>query len=240
MAFPADAATLLGRNKSNTQYKNDLNLESKLQSTWHMHSTKHSDLDAAVVDRKTNLRAIKNKIDVMGDLSWGRRYDIDGVPVTEPFWEPTLNKMVYPDQSGRVQTLNGDIIAEIEKAHDEREKHVDDLVKKCLIDDELTSTILGFPKDRWLNDIAKDGKDGGYTMSDEMKKLNCQIEYLKSLPTGSKEQTMGVSKLRFVIDKRLEMINIKNLRRGMDENHKNNDRLGQDDAANMVAPKTVA
>ena len=67
-------------------------------------------------------------------------------------------------------------------------------------EDEDAATLLGFTPDQWKNKIACANGEGLAGMSDEMKKLDCQLSIIRGYPTGSVLQTQALSKLRFICE----------------------------------------
>ena len=112
--------------------------------------------------------------------------------------------VVMPDMpDGKFKKVNETWYNANIQALKEFEKRVDDEMEERVLSDSLNATVMGLSPQQY-NDILKP-KGGLQGMSPEMVAIDGRVVTIRSTPPGI-EQTRMLSKLRFLVSKRLTNI----------------------------------
>lgn len=136
----------------------------------------------------------------------------DGNPITQPYLDGD-GEVVFPNKDGDVRAINGGFLSMMKEIHDNLENKIDQAMEFCIIDDEMARFVMGINKDDWkkyTNKMSK-AESEALGMSEELGDIQCDITYIKSLPSGSISQTQSLSKLRHLVRIHIKNINIKGL-----------------------------
>ena len=109
--------------------------------------------------------------------------------------------IILPDDKGRFRKINQEWLDRIRDTFLAKQKLVDANMEYLVTQsDEDAATCLGYTQSQWDN-VAKKG--GGLPgMSQEMADIDCHLSVIRGYPTSSVLQTQGLSKIRFICDKR--------------------------------------
>ncbi|MDP2059186.1 MAG: hypothetical protein Q8J97_05555, partial [Flavobacteriaceae bacterium] len=170
----------------------------------------HGSIESNIAQRAEVFKSLDNLVNGGGDkITFVTVSGEDGNPIKIPYVGEDGN-LVFPNDEGVVRSINGGYLARWKEINDQVEDKIDDVMEFCIISDDLARFVLGLSEDRW-NELCAVGGGEDIGMSKELAKLECDMTYIKSLPSGSISQTQALSKLRFIVRKHLRNVNIKNL-----------------------------
>jgi hypothetical protein len=133
----------------------------------------------------------------------------DGKAKTAPF--EFGGTVVRPDKDGNVRITDQgkiDIIRQIDAHRKQRTNEIMEIVR---LGDDIASYVFGMDPTTWENYCKVNGPvPAGVKMHDDLKKLDCTVAYINSLPP-SLTQTQSVAKLRKLTEHFEKNVNIENL-----------------------------
>lgn len=193
-------------------------------------ASNHGSTEANIAQREEMVKHINNFLQGGGDqVTYMTLSGQNGKAISHPYVDGETGELIYPNENGLVRSINGDYLDRWKEINEQVENRIDDVMEYCIVSDELAAFTLGIKKNDWDTLCAKKGKLPG--MSDEMAELACSIKYIKSLPSGSVNQTMSLSKLRYIVREHLRNVNIKRL--------VSKKKMAQDVTKGDLVPKTV-
>lgn len=115
-----------------------------------------------------------------------------------------------PDENGVVRLTDQANINMAMKIKKYRIKRVDDMMDIAMMGDDMASYVFGVPFDQWIEECNSGGSPRGVNMHDDLRRLDCTIEYIESLPP-SITQTQSIAKLRKIVEHYEKNVNIEGL-----------------------------
>lgn len=122
------------------------------------------------------------------------------------------DKTYHPDEKGIVRITDQakiDMFLEIDKYRRER---TDKLMDICRLGDDIAAYVFGMSEENWKEMCRGTNPvlPPGLNMHEDLKKLDCTLEYINSLPP-SMTQTQSVAKLRKIVEYFEKNVNIEGL-----------------------------
>lgn len=152
---------------------------------------------SAVAHETQQLKQIDNLInDSVSDELVFNVKNKDGSARTTAF--PLFGKVMKPDKDGDVRITDTGKLALAKQIADYRKAETNKLLEYVRLGDDIACYIFGVDYDTWKAWTKKDGCPDGCNMDDSLKVLQCNIEYIESLPP-SLTQTQSVAKLRKIV-----------------------------------------
>ena len=155
-------------------------------------------------------KMVNNSVDDELVFSVGSR-DATGkvVPKTAPF--EFGGKVLRPNEKGLIRITDQGKIDVVTQIAEYRKKRTNDLMEKVRLGDDVAAYIFGLGNDEWAGMCKANGAlPSGLKMHDDLKKLDCSVEYINSLPP-SLTQTQSVAKLRKIVEFYEKNVNIEHL-----------------------------
>jgi hypothetical protein len=140
-------------------------------------------------------------------------------------------EVMRPDAKGIVRITDktkADQAKYLKKFHNDR---IDSLMAYALVSDDLSSYIFGVPLTDWQTQAGPNGCPEGCNMSDEMKKLDCRVDTIESMPP-SIAQTQAIAKLRKMVGWYQKNVNLQGLTNN--EDFKSNIKDGHNNPTNIA------
>jgi hypothetical protein len=153
---------------------------------------------SAVAHETQQLKQIDNLInDSVSDELVFNVKNKDGSARTTAF--PLFGKVMKPDAKGDVRITDTGKLAFAKQIADYRKAETNKLMEYVRLGDDIACYIFGVnPENEWKAWTAKGGCPDGCNMDPTLRELQCNVEYIDSLPP-SLTQTQSVAKLRKIV-----------------------------------------
>lgn len=180
----------------------------------------HATADSSFADRDhiaTHVAAMQQAIG--SKWQYVARTDDDGVVDTQPYFDPDVGDMVYPDDKGRVRTVNQQYLDKMLEIENYIENKVDIMMSYCVASKDLCKDVLNLGEKEYFEILGPDasGRQVSEGMSREMAELDATIDSIKASPAASITQTAKISKLRWVCRQLRQRFAIRNMYRHVNE-----------------------
>lgn len=180
--------------------------------------------DASFADRQNidvHVAAMKQAIG--SKWQYVTRTDENGTDVSHPYFDPEIGEMVYPDDTGRVRSVNKQYLDKMLEIENYIEDKVDKIMTYAVVSEDMCKDILNLSDREYTAILAPVG--AGVSMGDaarqkdigmesrQMQELDGRIHNIKASPAGSISQTEKISKLRYVVRALRQRVAIRDLNR---------------------------
>ena len=169
---------------------------------------------SSIAHSAEQLKKIDNMVnnsvdDELNFMVQGRDASGNMVAKTTPF--EFGGKVFRPDDKGNVRLVDSGKIAMVTKIAAYRKERVNTIMNIVRLGDDIAAYIFGMKIGAWeaMCSTAATGADD-VKMSSELRKLNCTVEYINSLPP-SLTQTQSVAKLRKLVEHYERNVNLEDL-----------------------------
>ena len=192
-----------------------------------MGGRKHTDALSSVADRK-HVQSYIEQIEASLGEKWlyETRYDMNGDPITEPYYHPLTGDMVFPDKKGKIRILNHDYLQKQIEIETYIEDKVDNMMKKCVVSDQVCMDILNLDENEYILHLGKGNTPFGSADAVEFKNIDGRVSSIKATPAGSLTQTEKLSKLRYVVKALRHRYAEQDMHRNVQDAGKNADNTG--------------
>lgn len=139
-------------------------------------------------------------------------------PVKTPFF--MNGKHYYPNENGEIRIVNGANVKLAVEIREYQEKKTDEIMRMCVLGDDIASFILGITPKAWLDMCSSGGTPPGVKAGEkdkptkvgewpwELAHEDCTISNIESLVDSSISQTRALSKLRKIVKMYLNNVNL--------------------------------
>jgi hypothetical protein len=184
----------------------------------------HTSADSSFADRShidVHVAAMQQAIG--SKWQYVTRADADGGE-THPYFDPEVGEIVYPDDKGRVKTMNKQYLDTMLSIENAIEDKVDQIMQYAIASEQMCMDILDLTYDEYVRLLAPqkagNSEQTKLKMSVEMTALDGTITSIKSTPAGSITQTEKISKLRYVCRALRKRVAIRDIHRHIEDVNK--------------------